>query len=228
MRILKLLAVGSLVLAAQTAFAQGAGSVGARAQSYENFFFPQGAPENYLDVKVARTIPGTRQLLTVLPGVLYRGGGPGGQRPLPPSVLRALCEAGFSLAVYAYDIGWSNPGPIACKNKITGQANTLTYIAGRATDPAFKTQFLSRVRSVAVNPARGPVFVHCWNGYHASGELAAVALRQVCGWDGGTASAYWRRHSGGFPLISRINKFQPQDSLDVPSDVRAQLCQQGE
>lgn len=228
MRLLLTLALSSLLFASQSAIAQGSDSVAARAQSYDDFFFPKGTPDNYLDTKVQRLIPGTRQMLTVLPGVLYRGGGPGGQRPLPLSALHALCEAGFSLAVYAYDTGYSDPGPVSCTNKITGKANNLTYIAGAATDPAFKKHFLSLVRNVAMNGGRGPVFVHCWNGYHASGELAAVALRQICGWDGETASAYWERHSGGFPLISRIAKFEPVSSLDVPDDVRAPLCQQGE
>lgn len=197
-----------------------------RAQTYNQFFFPGGTPTRYLDTVITPGLRGTRQLLTVLPGVLYRGGGPGGKQPLSMSTLTNLCETGFSLAVYSYDEGYSNPGVIRCTNRLTGQPNSLRYLAGRILDKKFKARFLAEVKEVAENPDLGPVFVHCWNGMHASGEFAAVALRQMCEWDGATASAYWLRHAGGFALISRINSFKPSSDLSISADAQAAICEQ--
>lgn len=205
-------AVLSLSVAAQAGVAE-------RAQRY-NQRFGTGSIES----TVRNGVSGTRKLMTVLPGALYRGGGPGGMRPLPDSSLRALCEAGFSLAVYSYTEGFSHPGPVSCTDSLTGRPNTLEYIAGNANDGAFKQKFLARVRAVIADPSRGPVFVHCWNGFHASGELAAVALRQFCGYSGEEASAYWQRHSGGFPMISRIARFTPIAGLGISGEAQSQLC----
>ena len=200
--------------------------VAERADAYGQLLFHRVTPENYLDVKINPGIGRTREFLTVLPGALYRGGGTGGKVPLGEASLKALCEAGFSTAVYAYTENWRSINPIHCTNARTGQPNTLTYIAGAGPSAAFKPVFLRKVREVIENPSLGPVFVHCWNGLHASGELAAIALRQFCGWSGTNASNYWLRHARGFPLISRINSYSPVSSLAVSEQVQSVLCQQ--
>lgn len=196
-----------------------------RAQELNRMLYPKGIPQNYLDQAISPGISGVRQLRTVLPGVLYRSGGPGGQTPLPPSSLKSLCESGFSLAVYGYDTGFVPAPPINCINKNTGQPNSIEYIAGRILDMKFKEHYMKRVREVISDSSKGPVLVHCWNGYHASGELAAIALRQFCKLNGEKASAYWLRNAGGFPMISRVAKFVPFTSIsDVPVEVEEVFC----
>lgn len=225
MRALPAFGLAMCLLVGSSSFARSSvGAIENRATSYNDIFFPRGVPGEVLDTLIPNKPAGTRQFLTVLPGVLYRGGGPGGQRPLPLKALRSLCEDGFSTAVYAYQLGFVDPGPVTCTNRLTGRPNTLRYVAGEATNPAFKAKFLAIVHDVAVNASKGPVFVHCWNGRHASGELAAIALRQMCDLNGAQASDYWLRHAGGFPLISRIGKFQPLSMLRVPFDVQGVLC----
>jgi hypothetical protein len=202
-----------------------AASVESRTTYYNQFFF-RSTPNRYLEVNTDTQIAGTRHLMTVLPGVLYRGGGAHGQHPLTSGALQELCKAGFSLAVYAYTVGYSNPGVISCTDR-EGNPNQLRYIAGGANTPEFKVTFLKAVQDVISNPNAGPIFEHCWNGDHASGELAAVALRQFCGWSGKEATDYWLRHSGSIRQpISRIGKFQPLGGLSIPGNEVGVLCAQ--
>lgn len=198
---------------------------GTRAELYNRFFFPNGTPQNYLDVAV-KPLPKLRQLLTVMPGVLDRAGGAGGLTQLTSTALQGLCESGFSLAVYAYATPFTPIAPIRCTNKLTGQPNTLEYIAGTASQAAFKSAVMNRIKQVVDDPSRGPVLVHCWNGFHASGEIAAVALRQFCGWDGADATEYWIRHAGGYPPISRVRNFLPDPSISMSPKEKAALCGQ--
>lgn len=209
-----------------SSIALAGGSLVERSDQYNDFFFPDGTPNRYLDTKISPSLKGTREFLTVLPGVLYRGGGPGGKRPLSAEGLKALCEAGFSLAYYGYDKGYKNPGPIKCTNKLTGQPNTLRYYAGKILDMKYKMSYLSELSKVANDPSHGPIFVHCWNRFHASGELAAIALRQICDWDGDIASEYWKRHAAKYPMISRIRSFRPDKNLEPTESVQNVLFKQ--
>jgi hypothetical protein len=215
-------------MAACTLFATSASAQSAvtRAQVYDKFFFPSGVPANYLDTPTAVKIPKTRNVKTVIPGLLYRGGAAGGMVPLTQEALKGLCEAGFSLAVYGYTEGFRGTQQIQCTDSISGQQNMLTYIAGEASELAFEKDVMNRIQTVVANPNAGPVFVHCWNGYHASGELASFALRQFCGWSGPAATAYWSRNQQGAAPISRIGKFNPNPALGIAKEDRAVLCRQ--
>ena len=215
-------------MAACTLFATSASAQSAvtRAQVYDKFFFPSGVPANYLDTPTAVKIPKTRAFKTVIPGLLYRGGGAGGMVPLTQEALKGLCEAGFGLAVYGYTEGFRGTQQIQCTDSISGQQNMLTYIAGEASELAFEQEVMNRIQTVVAHPNAGPVFVHCWNGDHASGELASFALRQFCGWSGPAATAYWSRNQHGAAPISRIGRFNPNPALGIAEEDRAVLCRQ--
>jgi len=221
-----LAAIAACTLLAASASAQSAADIRDRAQVYDKFFFPSGVPTNYLDTPTAVKLPKTRALKTVIPGLIYRGGGAGGKVPLTQEALKGLCEAGFSLAVYGYTEGFRGTQQIQCTNSISGQQNTLTYIAGEASKLAFERDVINRIQTVVANRNAGPVFVHCWNGDHASGELASFSLRQFCGWSGPAATAYWSRNQHGAAPISRIGKFNPNPALGIAREDRAVLCRQ--
>jgi hypothetical protein len=218
--------MAACTLFAACASAQSATDIRSRAQVYDKFFFPSGAPTNYLDTPTAVKLPKTRALKTVIPGLLYRGGGAGGRVPLTQEALKGLCEAGFSLAVYGYTEGFHGTQQIQCASSVSGQQNTLTYIGGEASQLAFEQDVMNRIQTVIANPNTGPVFVHCWNGDHASGELASFGLRQFCGWSGPAATAYWSRNQHGAAPISRIGKFNPNPALGIKEEDRAVLCRQ--
>ena len=224
--LLGVLCITTCTLFAGGASAQSPNDIRGRAQVYDRFFFPLGVPANYLDTPTAVKLPKIRALKTVIPGLLYRGGGAGGKVPLTQEALNGLCEAGFSLAVYGYTEGFRGTQQIQCTNSISGQQNTLTYIAGEASKLAFEQEVMNRIQVVVANPNVGPVFVHCWNGDHASGELASFGLRQFCGWSGSAATTYWSRNQHGAAPISRIAKFNPNPVLGIAEDNRAVVCRQ--
>jgi hypothetical protein len=221
-----LASIAACILVAADVSAQSATDIRSRAQVYDKFFFPSGVPANYLDTPTSVKLPKTRALKTVIPGLLYRGGGAGGRVPLTQEALKGLCEVGFSLAVYGYTEGFRGTQEIQCTNSISGQPNTLTYVAGEASKLAFEQDVMNRIQTVVANPNAGPVFVHCWNGDHASGELASFSLRQFCGWSGPAATAYWSRNQHGAAPISRIGKFDPNPALGITEQDRAVLCRQ--
>jgi protein tyrosine/serine phosphatase len=194
-----------------------------RAERYNELYEISGSSSS-LKKLVSTPAAKTRQFRTVLPGVLYRGGGPGGQKPLPAEALQSLCEQGFSLAIYGYTDGYKNPGTIKCTNKLTGASNELEYIAGDIPSLDFKLESLKEIKEVIEEKSKGPVFVHCWNGHHSSGELAAIALRQFCSWSGSKALDYWLGLANGFPKISRIEKYVPSQSLEISEDDKEDIC----
>lgn len=156
----------------------------------------------------------------VIPGVLYRGGNSGGgTMPLSTKGLNTLCEKGFSQAVYMYPDSFAQAGKASCDIE-------YTTFGGAIRDRSKIEGFLKRVHSVIVNK-KGPLYIHCWNGWHASGEMAAMALMQFCGWNGAKAADYWQANVGdkAYPSIQqRIQNFQPFSELQISSEQRAEIC----
>ena len=175
---------------------------------------------------------GVRFMKPVLPGVLYRGAGSGGQHPLIAEQLNALCEAGFSEAFYLYPNGFNSNQPITCRSN--GRNQQLAYSVEGFRPRNGRHQTLKKIYDVIQNPGLGPVFVHCWNGWHASGEVAAIALMQFCGWSGSQAAAYWEKNIGDKGNISRyqgimhkhIAGFEPFADLRIDESTQRKLCPQ--
>jgi hypothetical protein len=165
---------------------------------------------------------GIRDYREVMPGVLYRGGANNGRGPLRHEQLNALCEAGFGTAVYLYKTGFSGPSTIQCSK------GSLKYIdegwegPGRA---AVDQQIYDIIKSKGK-----PIFIHCWNGIHATGAVAATALMQFCDISPQKAVAYWK--VGVAPkiqypsVIRNIESFRPNPKLQLTSEERAQYCPQ--
>lgn len=170
-----------------------------------------------------------RALKPVLLNHLYRGGGPGGKVTLSKAGIQGLCHAGFSSAFYLYPDNWSGPKTENCQDQ-DGQANTFTYqLSGfRGRDKA--RPVLEAVYKSIKNKG-GPVFVHCWNGWHASGEVAAYALIQFCGMSGEAAGRYWQANvgdKGNLPkygsIVRHIENFRPFDDLKISPAEQADIC----
>ena len=165
---------------------------------------------------------GIRDYREVMPGALYRGGANNGRGPLRNEQLNALCEAGIGTAVYLYKTGFSGPSSIHCSK------GSLKYIyegwegAGRA---AVDQQIYDTIKNKGK-----PVFVHCWNGIHATGAVAATALMQFCDLSPQKAVQYWK--VGVAPrvqypsVIQNIESFRPNPKLQLTSEEKAQYCPQ--
>jgi hypothetical protein len=168
------------------------------------------------------TFHGIRDYREVMPGALFRGGANNGHAPLKQDELNALCEAGFGTAIYLYRTGFSGPSTVHCSK------GSLQYIyegwegAGRT---AIDQQIYSAIKS------RGkPVFVHCWNGIHATGAVSATALMQFCNVSPQKAVQYWKvgvAPKVQYPSVIRsIEGFQPNPKLQLTPEERSQYCPQ--
>lgn len=185
--------------------------------------------------KGAAEFYGTRNLRMVLPGVLYRGGANNkylnpprsNTNPLPTIGLKNLCEEDFSAAVYLYSENFSKaPKSMTCKNT-SHQTNTLQYKQYAAAGENEK--ILKMVYDRIKGKLKGPIYVHCWNGWHSSGLISAMALKQFCGFTNAQADAYWVKNtdgnSSGFQTLrARIRNFKPYTKLAITRAEREAIC----
>jgi len=184
---------------------------------------------------------GTRNFRSVLNGVYYRGGANNyyhktdkrdNMNPLPNDGLQNLCEEGFSTALYLYTNNYSTaPHVVHCKMN-DGSTNTLEYLqlsilsASREQIKSVLSTFLAHVR----DPNLGPIYAHCWNGWHASGLTATYALRQFCGLSASEGVNYWNLNTDGNNGSSyegvrdKIRAFLPFADLNLSAKEKADLC----
>lgn len=138
---------------------------------------------------------GLRFMKPVLKGVLYRGGAMKGnnKHPMTRAQVTALCEAGFSQAGYLYTDNFPGKHTVSCG--ANGGKNDITYATYGYRNQKARHEALKVIYDI-IKGNRGPMYIHCWNGWHASGEIAAVALMQFCGWSGRQAGEYWIQNIG--------------------------------
>lgn len=110
--------------------------------------------------------------------------------------LRALCEQGFTTAIFLY--AGAHKRTVSCSG-----GRSISY----QSIPTFQKidSVMGTVRA-GVNGG-GKVVFHCWNGVHATGFIAAASLNQFCGYTGAQAEKYFRDGvpAGTLP-VSSINK----------------------
>lgn len=178
---------------------------------------------------------GTRNFRVVLPGVLYRGGANNtylnpprsNTNPLPTVGLENLCEENFSTAVYLYSENFSRaPKTVSCKNSVH-QANTLQYKQYAAAGENEK--ILDLVYKRIKGKLSGPIYAHCWNGWHSSGLISGMALKQFCGWSNSQVDAYWIKNTDGnykgFESIrTKLRNFKPYAKFTITPGEQALIC----
>jgi hypothetical protein len=149
---------------------------------------------------------------TILDGVLTRAG-VSGQTQLSDDQLVSLCESGYSQAFYLYS--GATAREIACSK------GTISY---RSISWLNTTPILEAID--AGLRGGGKVFVHCNNGAHASGFVAAIALRQFCGYSAEQALNYWyKTNTYGNPpglgtIKAKLRAFTPVSSLSTSPSCR--------
>lgn len=185
---------------------------------------------------------GTRNLRQVLRGVVYRGGANNSfhkhhkrpnMNPLPPDGLANLCAEGFQSAVYLYTENYDTAQKLLHCRDIHAQKIKLQYHQHTPTKLQEAHKALRLVHSHLTNPSKGPIYLHCWNGWHASGLISAYTLRQFCGWDAQKAIEYWDRNTDGNntepgyeSYRRRIREFQPLKDLKISAEIQAKVCPQ--
>jgi hypothetical protein len=176
---------------------------------------------------------GTRNMRTILFGIAYRGGANNfyhksnkrdNQNPLPEDGLMNLCKEGFSDAVYLYGKNFETaPKHISCCE------NTLKYwqISGNSSEEARK--IIEMVYEVITRKRKGPIYFHCWNGWHQSGYIGAILLKQFCSFNNDQALNYWVRntdgaHKGHEQVKNRVLNFKPFNEFTIPKDLQDEIC----
>jgi hypothetical protein len=183
---------------------------------------------------------GTRNFRAVLFGVLYRGGAnnyyhrahPRSNRnPLPDDGLKNLCQEGFSNAVYLYPNNFGSATPTVGCTKVAGGAGSLEYTQMSTYNEKSIRKILDLAFLAMNGGTSGPIYLHCWNGWHASGLISALALKQFCGWDGKHAVRYWEQNTDGSyksPSFDNLKKeilnFKPYKDLLISQDWQDQVC----
>ncbi len=176
---------------------------------------------------------GTRNMRCILKGVAYRGGGNNyyhktskrdNHNPLPLDGLQHLANDGFSAAVYLYAKRWDTaPAYVVSELK----EDTLRYLKNTLPNREKEKELLTWVYDIIKNPEQGPIYLHCWNGWHQSGYSAAICLMQFAGYTNEQAEAYWRANADGGPkgyehIIKRIREFKTFPELEI-SDAEREI-----
>ncbi|MBD3639311.1 MAG: OmpA family protein [Crocinitomicaceae bacterium] len=183
---------------------------------------------------------GTRNLRPVLHGVAYRGGANNyfhktdkrkNQNPLPLDGMHGLCQEGFSAGVYLYRNNFElSPLGDTC-NCVNESWNKFNYYQYDYYDSTHVYEMLKMTYEAATRDDVGPVYLHCWNGWHASGYISAVILKQFCGYSSWDAVNYWDLGTDGANTSpryqtqrERIKEFQPYEEFMINDSLKQCLC----
>lgn len=180
---------------------------------------------------------GTRNFRVVLHGVYYRGGANNvyhrthprdNSNPLPDDGLQNLCEEGFAQAIYFYAKNFSTaPQLVECGNKT--QHLKTKYMQVTATDSTKHELLLATIYQRIKGQISGPIYGHCWNGWHASGLIAAIALQQFCDWSADEAANYWKRNTDGNSagyekVLKQVVSFKKIAKFNISAAEKAAIC----
>lgn len=184
---------------------------------------------------------GVRNFRAVLNGVYYRGGANNvynregarsNSNPLPTTGLENLCKEGFSTAIYYYTTNYGTaPKVVNCRDRLDYNT-TLNYkqISSLTASTTTNEAILSLVYDRIKGKLKGPIYGHCWNGWHASGYAAAIILKQFCGYTDDQAEAYWRKNTDGndgssyASVVTKVRAFKPVAKFAISAAESAKIC----
>lgn len=183
---------------------------------------------------------GVRNFRVVLRGILYRGGANNAynkyekrnnQNPLPTMGLKNLCQQDFKSAVYLYQTNFSTaPKKVKCQT-LENTENEINYLQMNGLDQGNTVAFLEMIYQAIKGEIPSPIYMHCWNGWHASGLVSTLALRQFCDVDAKEALQYWTQNTDGnsegySSIKSRIQSFKPLSQFKITPEEKSQICLQ--
>jgi len=183
---------------------------------------------------------GTRNMRTILHGVAYRGGANNyyhktakrkNSNPLPNDGIANLCKEGFSHSIYLYKKNWDTAPEYETCDCVNETQNDMEYSQYDYYDKAHIKEMLELVYKSATDPNTGPVYLHCWNGWHASGFISAVILKQFCGFSDLDATSYWDLGTDGANTSPRYNSirqkimdFEPYPEFILEDSLGNKIC----
>jgi hypothetical protein len=178
---------------------------------------------------------GTRNMRTILYGIAYRGGANNfyhktGKRenhnPLPEDGLQNLTNEGFSEAVYLYSTNFSSSIK-SCVNPVNN--DTLNYQQNSGNSRKDLKKIMLEVKERIENPQLGPIYLHCWNGWHQSGYISAAILMQFCKISNEEAFQYWLTNTDGVNkgyegVKGQVRDFVPFEDINISDSTRKLIC----
>jgi hypothetical protein len=196
-----------------------------------------GVPDVYQILKVPPELKGLKRVRAVLPGLVYRGGadnkntsGPEpNKNPLTGVARNNLCAASFSSGYYLYPTNYS-PSMQHLTCNAGASSNNFEYLHERVLSKAAKPTetILKAVHSAITGTDHRPLYLHCWNGWHASGYISALVLRQFCDVSAQKAADYWAKTADQpehyAEIVERVKTFKPIDGLKITDAQRAAVC----
>ncbi|MGZ6479793.1 MAG: hypothetical protein ACXWQE_10845 [Bdellovibrionales bacterium] len=184
---------------------------------------------------------GVRNFREVLPGLVYRGGANNafnkhGKRsnsnPLPLEGLNHLCQEGFANSVYLYSTNYASSAHVANCAPVRPASGHLDY--SQKSPLLYKAavqDMLKLVYETINGRTNGPVYLHCWNGWHASGYISALILRQFCGFTPAQAVNYWNINTDGNnkgaeydKIRANISAYVADPALTISPSMQSQIC----
>jgi len=195
---------------------------------------------NCLDEKITNNfgngfeeLYGTRNMKPILFGIAYRGGANNfyhktnkrhNHNPLPSDGLNNLCKEGFSLAVYLYGTNFKNSQKIFISEK-----DTLHYIQNSGMSRKTQSEIIKMVKDRIDNFNLGPIYLHCWNGWHQSGYIASMLLMQFCDYTNQQARTYWEQNTdGAYKKFENVKKmianFRTFDEYKIKKETQNLIC----
>ena len=183
---------------------------------------------------------GTRNMRPILHGVAYRGGANNyyhltnkrnNHNPLPTDGMKNLCTEGFSAGVYLYRENFDTTLVADTCDCVDNDTNLFNYYQKDYFDDQHVKDMVEMTYNSATSDSIGPVYLHCWNGWHASGFISAVILKQFCGFSNFDAVNYWDLGTDGANTSpryqsqrERIKKFEPYPEFMISDSLKSCLC----
>ena len=178
---------------------------------------------------------GTRNMRPILNGIAYRGGANNfyhkinkrdNKNPLQIDGLINLSNLGFSESVYLYSINFDS----SIKDVYSIDSTNLLYYSQNSLNNFKEVQeIFKKVKNVIDSINKGPIYLHCWNGWHQSGMIAALLLIQFCDYTNTKALKYWELNtdgaSNGYENIKKIIKeFKPLNEFKIDKHTKDLIC----
>ena len=226
-----------VILSIKTSYSQNKyESVLDKVEHYKNLFDLNCAKEKATDNRGNGNpdLYGTRNFRTILHGVAYRGGGNNyyhatnkrsNKNPLPDDGLKNLAKLSFDSAVYLYKVNFDSA---PSKTKSTN-GNVLDYYQIGGNNKKEVRTLLEMTYESIKKANKGPLYLHCWNGWHQSGYVSALLLRQFCGLSSNQGVDYWKKNTdtwnNGYDRIkTAIRDFVPYSDLIISDETKKAIC----
>ena len=115
------------------------------------------------------------------------------------------------------------------KKLIESNENILNYSQNSLNNSNEIKIMLLKIKEIIDNPNEGPIYLHCWNGWHQSGFAAATILIQFCDFTNQMAYEYWMENTDGVNkgydnVKSKVLLFQKFDDIIIDENTKKLIC----